>query len=154
MNEINRNGDKLKQMTNKEIFIQEIEELLADRCKTFGTDGLSEGARAYLEQLKATPEKEKAPFTESGARVLIWMQEHADEYNNILRAKEIAEGMFAINGTPITSRTVSGAMRKLITDGYVEKIAGTPVCYSLTDSGRSVDVILPEPKQDKKSKED
>ena len=136
-------------MTNKEMFIQEIEELLADRRQTFGTDGLSEGARAYFEQLKATPDKEKAPFTENGARVLIWMQENAEHYNNILKAKEIAEGMFAINGTPITSRTVSGAMRKLITDGYVTKTAGTPVCYSLTESGMTVNVIIPEPKKKK-----
>lgn len=136
-------------MTNKEMFIQEIEELLADRCKTFGADGLSEGARAYFEQLKATPEKEKAPFTENGARILIWMQENYDHYNNILKAKEIAEGMFSINGTPITSRTVSGAIRKLITDGYVSKTAGTPVCYSITDLGKTVEVIIPEPKSKK-----
>ena len=133
-------------MTNREMFIEEIEELLADRQKTFGTDGLSEGARAYFEQLKATPEKEKAPFTENGAKVLMWMQENYESYNNILKAKEIAEGMFAINGTPITSRTVSGAMRKLITDGYATKTAGTPVCYSLTDLGKTVEVIVPESK--------
>jgi DNA-binding MarR family transcriptional regulator len=136
-------------MTNRELFIQEIEEFLADRRQTFGTDGLSDGARAYLETLKATPEKEKAPFTENGARVLIWMQENHNQYNNILKAKEIAEGMFAINGTPITSRTVSGAIRKLITDGYVSKTAGTPVCYSLTDLGKEVEVIIPEPKAKK-----
>lgn len=129
-------------MTNKEIFIQEIEELLADRCKTFGEDRLSEGARAYFEQLKATPEKEKAPFTENGAKVLIWMQENYNSYNNILKAKEIGEGLFC------SSRTVSGAMRKLITDGYVTKTAGTPVCYSLTESGMTVEVIIPEKKEE------
>ena len=128
-------------MTNKEAFIQEIEELLrAER------DLLSDAAVAYFEQLKATPEKEKVPFTENGARVLIWMQENYDRYNNVLKAKEIAEGMFAINGTPITSRTVSGAIRKLVTDGYVSKIAGTPVCYSLTDNGKVVTVIIPKSK--------
>lgn len=131
-------------MTNKEIFIQEIEEILADRCKTFGEDGLSDGARAYFEQLKATPEKEKAPFTENGAKVLIWMQENYESYNNILKAKEIGDGLFC------SSRTVSGAMRKLITDGYVSKTEGTPTCYSLTELGMSVTVVIPE----KKSKED
>lgn len=141
-------------MTNKEQFIQEIEELLADRCKTFGADGLSEGARAYFETLKATPEKEKEPFTENGARVLLWMQENYAAYNNILKAKEIAEGIFAINGTPLTSRSVSGAIRKLITDGYVTKTTGTPVCYSLTEIGMTVEVIMPEPKKSKKSNEE
>lgn len=131
-------------MTNKEQFIQEIEELLADRCKTFGEDGLSEGARAYFEQLKATPEKEKAPFTENGAKVLIWMQENYESYNNILKAKEIGDGLFC------SSRTVSGAMRKLITDGYVSKTEGTPTCYSLTELGINVTVVIPE----KKTKEE
>ena len=131
-------------MTNKELFIEEIEELLADRCKTFGEDGLSDGARAYFEQLKAAPEKEKAPFTENGAKVLIWMQENYESYNNILKAKEIGDGLFC------SSRTVSGAMRKLITDGYVSKTEGTPTCYSLTELGMSVTVVIPE----KKSKED
>lgn len=125
-------------MTNKEMFIQEIEELLADHCKTFGEDGLSESARAYFEQLKATPEKEKAPFTENGAKVLIWMQENYSSYNNILKAKEIGDGLFC------SSRTVSGAMRKLVTDGYVSKTAGTPTCYSLTDLGMTVEVVIPE----------
>lgn len=125
-------------MTNKEMFIQEIEELLTDHCKTFGEDGLSEGARAYFEQLKATPEKEKAPFTENGAKVLIWMQENYSSYNNILKAKEIGDGLFC------SSRTVSGAMRKLVTDGYVSKTTGTPTCYSLTDLGMTVEVVIPE----------
>ena len=131
-------------MTNREIFIQEIEELVRKSCIV-----LSEGANVYFESLKTVQDKEKPLFTENGARVLIWMQENYDNYNNILKSKEIAEGMFAINGVPVTSRTVSGAMRKLITDGYVSKTAGTPVCYSVTDLGKTVEVIIPEPKAKK-----
>ena len=126
-------------MTNKETFIKEIEELVSTSCHR-----LSEGARAYFEQLKAAPEKEKAPFTENGAKVVIWMQENYESYNNILKAKEIGDGLFC------SSRTVSGAMRKLITDGYVNKTEGIPTCYSLTDLGMSVIVVIPE----KKSKEE
>ena len=121
------------------MFIQEVEELIRAEQDIF-----SEGARAYFEQLKATPEKEKVPFTESGAKVLIWMQENYESYNNILKAKEIGDGLFC------SSRTVSGAMRKLITDGYVSKTEGTPTCYSLTELGMNVTVIIPE----KKSKEE
>ena len=136
-------------MTNRELFIQEVE-----KCFEAYPCPISEGARAYFEQLKATLEKEKAPFTESGAKVLIWMQENYESYNNILKAKEIAEGMFAINGTPVNSRTVSGTIRKLITDQYVVKTAGSPVCYSLTDLGKTVEVIIPEPKRGKSSEEE
>ena len=131
-------------MTNREQFLQEIRWHINKSCLE-----LSEGAMVYFESLEAAPEKEKAPFTENGARVLLWMQENYDHYNNILKAKEIAEGMFAINGTPVTSRTVSGAMRKLITDGYVSKTAGTPVCYSLTELGETIEVIIPETKTKK-----
>lgn len=122
-------------MTNKEIFIQEVEELIRAEQDIF-----SDGARAYFEQLKATPEKEKAPFTENGAKVLIWMQENYESYNNILKAKEIGDGLFC------SSRTVSGAMRKLVTDGYVSKTEGTPTCYSLTELGMGVTVVIPEKK--------
>jgi DNA-binding MarR family transcriptional regulator len=128
----------MNSMTNREKFIAEIEELLADRCKTFGNDGLSEEARTYFESLKNIVEKEKPLFTENGAKVLKWMQENYSGYNNILKAKDIGEGLFC------SSRTVSGAIRKLITDGFVSKTAGTPVCYSLTEAGMTIEVVVPE----------
>ena len=126
-------------MTNKEVFIQTVEDLF----DTHATE-IPDVAWTYFEQLKATSEKEKAPFTENGAKVLIWMQENYESYNNILKAKEIGDGLFC------SSRTVSGAMRKLVTDGYVNKTEGTPTCYSLTELGMSVAVVIPE----KKSKEE
>ena len=122
-------------MTNKEIFIKEVEDTIRDCPDFFSIEALE-----YFNQLKATPEKEKAPFTENGAKVLIWMQENYESYNNILKAKEIGDGLFC------SSRTVSGAMRKLITDGYVSKTEGTPTCYSLTELGMSVTAVIPEKK--------
>ena len=44
---------------------------------------------------------------------------------------KIGEGLF------IHARSVTGAMRKLIADGYVEKTGQNPVSYSLTDTARS-----------------
>jgi DNA-binding MarR family transcriptional regulator len=49
-------------------------------------------------------------------------------------AKQIAEYAF------ITSRQVSGAIRKLVTDGYCEKVGQDPIIYSLTDLGKQIDV--------------
>lgn len=122
-------------MTNKEMFIATVEQLIAHSKDMIPTEALE-----YFNQLKATPEKEKAPFTENGAKVLIWMQENYESYNNILKAKEIGDGLFC------SSRTVSGAMRKLVTDGYVSKTEGTPTCYSLTELGMNVTVVIPEKK--------
>ena len=50
----------------------------------------------------------------------------------MMRAKEIAENMF------VSSRAISGAMRKLVSDGFVEKIGKEPVMYALTDNGRNI----------------
>ena len=50
------------------------------------------------------------------------------------KAKDIAEGMF------VSSRTVSGAIQKLVKDGYVEKIGSDPVVYALTDNGKTVNI--------------
>ena len=47
---------------------------------------------------------------------------------------DIAEKMF------VSSRTVSGSLRKLVTDGYVEKLGENPVIYSLTEKGKNVDI--------------
>ena len=62
------------------------------------------------------------------------MQENKETYNNLFKAKEVGEGM------NITSRTASGAMRKLVTDGYVEKMGENPVVYSLTDKGMTINL--------------
>jgi Mn-dependent DtxR family transcriptional regulator len=121
-------------MTNKQIFIKTVEELIAHSSSMIPSEAMQ-----YLETLKATQEKEKPMFTENGAKVLQWMQDNYTQYNNVLKAKEIAEGLFLPS-----SRTVSGAIRKLITDGYVEKISGTPVCYSLTETGMTIEVVMPE----------
>jgi DNA-binding HxlR family transcriptional regulator len=36
---------------------------------------------------------------------------------------------------------VSGAIRKLVTDGYVEKVGQDPVIYTLTELGKSVEIV-------------
>jgi predicted transcriptional regulator len=50
------------------------------------------------------------------------------------KARDIAEGLF------ISSRAVSGAMRKLVTDGFVEKVGQDPVIYSITDNGKNINI--------------
>ena len=38
----------------------------------------------------------------------------------------------------VSSRTISGAIRKLVTDGYVEKVGQEPVIYALTEKGKNI----------------
>lgn len=117
-------------MTKKEKFIEEIEKItqnFKEPCEL--KDVLSEEAYSYFESLKQ--EKESSPITEKGVNILNFMKKNEETHNNVFSAKTIGEGLF------VSSRAVSGTMRKLVTDGYVEKIGQNPVSYSLTDKGRS-----------------
>lgn len=106
-------------MTNKEKFIEDVENVI---------EQLSEQGLEYFNQLKE--EKAKSEFTEKGQKILIYMQNNYKKYNNIFKAKVIGEGLF------MSGRSVSGSIRKLITDGYIAKNTGNPVTYSLTDLGK------------------
>ena len=57
------------------------------------------------------------------------MQENLESMNNVFTSKEIAEGLFT------SGRSISGSMRKLVNDEYVEKIGTNPVQYALTEKG-------------------
>lgn len=113
--------------TNREKFISEIEQFIDDV-----PDGLSEEARAYFEELKSNKcaPRVSGGMTENGIKILSYMQENVEKYNNFFKSKEIGEGLF------MSSRSVSGSMRKLVEDGYASKSGNDPVVYSLTDSGR------------------
>lgn len=110
-------------MTNKEHFIEDIENLV---------EQLSEEGLKYFEELKS--KKESSPVTKKGAPILTFMQENCELRNNLFTSKLIAEGL-GTNG-----RTVSGSMRKLVTEGLVIKVSQNPVTYSLTDLGKTYSV--------------
>ena len=74
---------------------------------------------------------EKPMFTENGLAILEYLQS-CDATN--WKAKDIADGMV------ISSRKISGAIRKLVSDGFVDKIGSSPVIYSLTTKGRDFDI--------------
>lgn len=115
-------------MTNKEKFLEEIEDLVntALECQEMLFEGLSEDALTYFEKLKATP-AEKTDLTEKGRKILDFLKGSEEEP---LTAKEIGEGLFT------TGRAVSGSLRKLVNDGYVSKDDSNPIKYSLTDAGK------------------
>lgn len=124
-------------MTKKETFINEIKILIeqAKNCSEMPFEELSADAMDYFNGLQVTGDSGKPKFTENGKLVLKYMQQNKESYKNLFKAKDIGEGM------GISSRTASGAMRKLVTDGYVEKIGSDPVVYALTSEG---DVVNPD----------
>ena len=119
-------------MSKKEKFIDEITKLLQDSPENY----LSSDALDFWNGLQVSGTNGRPQFTENGKLVLKYMQDTKDQYNNLFKAKEIGEGL------SISSRTASGAMRKLVTDGYVEKIGSDPVVYSITEKGISVNLTI------------
>lgn len=77
--------------------------------------------------------KEKPKFTDNGKLVMKYLKT-LPEGTPAMKAKDIAYAM-GING-----RSVSGAMRKLVEDAYVEKVGKDPTLYCLTESGKTVEI--------------
>lgn len=65
-------------------------------------------------------------MTKNGAVVLKFLQGRPDDS---FTAKSLGEEMGS------NSRSVSGAMRKLVSDGYVDKVGANPTSYKITQSG-------------------
>lgn len=115
-------------MTKKDEFIKYVEDLIDGNYYE-----MSENVRLYWEAFKGKVEEDKPLFTDNGKLILQYLQDN--QSTPMWKAKDIAEGMF------VSSRTVSGAMRKLVSDGYVEKVGQDPVIYSLTEKGKAVEII-------------
>ena len=64
----------------------------------------------------------------NGKIILDYMQKSDSP---MLKAKDVAEGLF------ISSRAVSGSLRKLVNDGFCEKVGTDPVVYTLTEKGKN-----------------
>jgi len=117
-------------MTKKETFINDILKITKNEPEKV----LSADALDFWNALQTAGDTSKPKFTENGKLVLQYMKDNKDLYNNCFKAKEIGEGL------GISSRTASGAMRKLVTDGYVEKLGQDPVVYAITSTGIEVDL--------------
>lgn len=122
-------------MTKKQKFIEVIQKEIFDRddiyCENYPDDW--EDLKAYWDAFKGKEEVEKPMFTDNGKLILKYMQEHVTDMP-MGKAKDIGEGLF------ISSRAVSGAIRKLVTDGFVEKIGQDPVVYALTEKGKEIEI--------------
>ena len=114
-------------MSKKETFMQEIMAAIDD-----GTLQLSDEAMNYFTSLKT--EKPKTVITDNGKIVLKFLQEQNGE---AVAATKIGEAV------GMTGRTVSGTMRKLISDGFVAKLGDmeTGITYQATaDKGMTFEL--------------
>ena len=111
-------------MSNKEKFIEEVDVMLNN-----GNE-LSEEAEKFFQSLKA--EVPASPvMTERGMQIIQYMQGATE---STFTCKHISEGL------GLASRSISGAMRKLVTDGFVEKAGKDTIIYSLTEKGKEFEI--------------
>ena len=113
-------------MSKKQEFINYIESVI-------NYDDMSENVRQYWEALKGSKEDNKPTFTDNGKMIMKYLQS-LPTGGPMLKARDIAEGLF------VSSRAVSGAMRKLCDDGFVEKAGQEPVVYALTEKGKNIEI--------------
>lgn len=127
-------------MTKKELFIDYVTKLMnedkeAQRFWIYYSDEQMEQIESYFNALKVeSSRKKKEGFTDNGKLILKHLQERSADVvgdaSFISTAKEIA------NEIGISSRSVSGSMRSLVAEGYVEKVGKDPVVYELTNKGK------------------
>lgn len=108
----------------KNEFLDYLEKLMAAAPQV----EMSDTVKAYIDALKTSPEKNKPILTDNGKLILQYMRD--SKMTTMFKARDIAEGLF------ISSRTISGAMRKLVLDGFCEKVGADPVIYVLTTKGK------------------
>ena len=112
-------------MTKKEKFIEFFKEMTKD---------LDMGAEYsdVMEYFNALAQEEEKPiFTDNGKVILAYMKTVPGEN---LKARDIADNL------GLSAKTVSGSMRKLVSDGFIEKIGKDPIIYTITNKGKEITI--------------
>ena len=126
-------------MNKKDAFIEFIKNSNIFETAEDKDNEVYKNAKFYFDALQgSTGNSTKLKFTDIGRRVIVFMRENKDKYNNLFTAKGISEEL------NIASRSISGGCRKLVNDGYLEKIGDGPVTYSLTEAGETTELDNPE----------
>ena len=88
-------------------------------------------AKEIMDFLETQEINSKPELTETGLEILKYLQNN-DKTSQ--KAKDIADGM------EISARKISGSIRKLVTDGFVDKFGKSPAAYSLTEKGKNFNI--------------
>lgn len=116
-------------MSKKEAFIDYVTKIMSE----LAAPEMSEEAQEYWDALRFKEEKEKPMFTDNGKLIMEYLKSLSDDVP-AMKSKDIADALV------VSSRTVSGSMRKLVSDGFVEKIGDSPVLYKITEKGKNIEI--------------
>ena len=111
----------------KEDFIKFLNELM-NANPTLTEELMNDNVQGYINVLLDGKEDKRPQFSENGLIIFNFMRE--TETGTAMPAKSIATEV------GLTSRQVSGAARKLVTDGFLEKVSTNPVYYALSQKGK------------------
>ena len=114
----------------KQEFIEFLNALMA-AAPEVANEKMTDNVKAYIDTLISS-KNDKPEITDSGKIILDYMQKSDLP---MFKAKDIADGLY------ISSRAVSGSLRKLVTDGFCEKVGTDPVVYTLTEKGKNIEII-------------
>lgn len=92
-------------------------------------DDLTEDGLKFWKFFKDNKDVEKPLFTDNGKKIFTFLKDHLD--TELWKAKDIAEQL------SMSSRSISGSIRKLVSDGFVEKVSTDPIIYTLTETGKN-----------------
>ena len=89
---------------------------------------MTDTIKTYIEMIMNDTKSDKPEITDNGKVILNYMQQ-SDV--SMMKARDIADGL------GISSRGVSGSLRKLVSDGFFEKVGSNPSVYALTEKGKN-----------------
>jgi predicted transcriptional regulator len=100
---------------------------LIEAAPEVANEKMTDNVKAYIETITSS-KNDKPEITDNGKVILDYMQK-----SNVpmFKARDIAEGLF------MSSRSVSGSLRKMVNDGFCEKVGTDPVVYTLTEKGKN-----------------
>lgn len=115
--------------TKKQEFINFVNSLL----EKYPEEVMNEDASLYWEGFcVAKEDKDKPVITDNGKIILKFLQEHLEQ--NVWTSKQLGEGV------GMSSRSASGSMLKLASEGFVEKRGQDPISYAITDKGKKFEI--------------
>lgn len=113
----------------KNVFIETVENLFNAYPLNVPTEALE-----FFEDYKRGKSSNRKEITDKGIAIILAMRENSEW----ITAKALGEIM------DVSGRSISGSMKKLVEDGYVEKRAGTPSAYKITEKGLTCELPTAE----------
>lgn len=107
----------------KQLFIDTVEKL-------FNENEIPQEALDFFADYKKGSASNKKEITEKGITIIKALR----EVNDWITASSLGEKI------DVSGRSVSGTMRKLVLDGYVNKMDGSPASYKISDKGMNFDL--------------